>query len=92
MKQKMTRITWLPIILILWVVVCLLVAACADSSTKGDIRDVETDVTIKIEHNYGEIKLSPDLALESKSKTRQKTENSATTKTPTDASVSVIPK
>ncbi|BCL59979.1 hypothetical protein DGMP_06720 [Desulfomarina profundi] len=91
MKEKMTRITWIWTVLLLWLV-WLFVAACADSSTKGDIRDVETDVTIKIEHNYGEIKLSPDLALESKSKTSQKTKNQATQKTPTDANISVIPK
>lgn len=91
MEPKMTRITWLWTLLLLWIV-WMFVAACADSSTKGDIRDVETEVTIKIEHNYGQIKLSPDLALESKSKTSQKTKNTAETKTPTDANISVIPK
>ena len=77
--------------LLFWIV-WLFVAACADSSTKGDMRDVETDVKITIENNYGSIKLSPDLALESKSKTKQKTKNSATQKTPTEADISVIPK
>jgi hypothetical protein len=89
--EKMTRLTWLWTILLLWIV-WLFVAACADSSTKGDIRDVETDVTIKIKENYGTIKLSPDFDLESKSKTRQKTENSAEAKTPTDTYVSILPK
>ena len=87
----MKKIVWIWTVLLLWMV-WLFVAACADSSTKGDIRDVDTDVTIRIEKNYGTIKLSPDLDLESKSKTSQKTKNTAETKTPTDTSVSVIPK
>ncbi len=87
----MKTIIWIWTVLWLWLV-WMFVAACADSSTKGDMRDVDTDVKITIEQNYGTIKLSPDLALESKSKTSQKTKNQATQKTPTEADISLIPK
>jgi len=69
---------------------CILgfVYGCADSSTKGAIKEVETDIHITITSNEGTVNIDPSLGLDaSAGDTTQDTEDSATVSPDTTAAI-----